>query len=246
MRTEAIPLEPRPLTPERADEMLQRRLKKHHVAIMLLHWFNAATWGLELLTGTALIVSRYFRVMPAWYLGMVAGVFGNRAGLLRFHIALGLIWILVFLIYGLFGFRTYLRGEVLGHEMGLDRDDWRWLRIRALRILGRSREPLPTQGSYNAGQKLFGWLVYVMLPVIMLTGVIMSFRLLGDAVVGWAVVLHFMAVGGVVAGLMIHLYMGAVFPEEKPAFFSMLTGSVHELYAYHHHFKWWRQMKLEE
>ena len=25
---------------------------------------------------------------------------------------------------------------------------------------------------------------------------------------------------------MIHVYMGAVFPEEKPAFFSMITGSM--------------------
>ena len=45
---------------------------------------------------------------------------------------------------------------------------------------------------------------------------------------------------------MIHVYMGAVFPEEKPAFFSMITGTVNELFAYTHHFKWWREMKLEE
>ena len=45
---------------------------------------------------------------------------------------------------------------------------------------------------------------------------------------------------------MIHVYMGAVFPEEKPAFFSMITGTVNELYAYNHHFKWWREVKLAE
>ena len=45
---------------------------------------------------------------------------------------------------------------------------------------------------------------------------------------------------------MVHVYMGAVFPEEKPAFFSMITGTVNELFAYSHHFKWWREMKLEE
>jgi cytochrome b subunit of formate dehydrogenase len=49
-----------------------------------------------------------------------------------------------------------------------------------------------------------------------------------------------------VAGLIIHVYMGAVFPEEKPAFFSMFTGSVNELFAYNHHFKWWREMKTEQ
>jgi cytochrome b subunit of formate dehydrogenase len=60
------------------------------------------------------------------------------------------------------------------------------------------------------------------------------------------VVLHFAAVGAVVAGLVIHVYMGAVFPEEKPAFFSMFTGSVNELFAYNHHFKWWREMKTKQ
>ncbi len=35
----------------------------------------------------------------------------------------------------------------------------------------------------------------------------------------------------VVSGLMIHVYTGVVFPEEKPAFFSMITGTVPELFA---------------
>lgn len=241
-----IPTTPVPLTAERADEMLQLRLKKHHVAIILLHWFNASTWFFELTTGAALILSRHFRFAPMWYLTMVQEIFGTRANMLRFHIALGSLWIFVFLVYGIFGYRTYLRGEVLKREMALDADDWRWLVVRGLLILGRTKEPLPGQGSYNAGQKLFGWLVYTMVPLIMLTGAIMAFHLFGTAIVGWAVVLHFAAAGGVLAGLMVHVYMGAVFPEEKSAFFSMITGSVDELYAYHHHFKWWREMKLKE
>lgn len=246
MRADTIPSAPVPIPAEVADAMLQRRMKKHHVAIMLLHWFNASTWIAELATGGALIVSRYFRVAPAWFLDLLEGVFGSRANLLRFHVALGLLWIFVFAVYGIFGWRTYLRGEVLQREMALDNDDRRWLVVRALGILGRSREALPPQGSYNAGQKMFGWLVYTMVPIVMLSGLVMVFHLFGTAAVGWAVVAHFAAVGGVVSGLMIHLYMGAVFPEEKSAFFSMITGSVDELYAYRHHFKWWREVKLAE
>ena len=246
MRSDVIPLAPVPLTADEAETMLQRQIKKHHVAIMLLHWFNAATWILEVATGAALISSRLFRVAPDWYLAIVNGLFGTRGNLLRFHVALGLVWIGVFLVYGIFGFRTYLRGEVLKKEIALDRDDLRWLVVRALRILGRSDETLPLQGVYNAGQKLFSMVVYAMLPVVMGTGVIMAFRLFSPRVVGWAVVLHFAAVGAVVAGLVIHVYMGAVFPEEKPAFFSMFTGTVNELFAYNHHFKWWREMKTEQ
>ena len=246
MKSDAIPLAPLPLTADQAETMLQRQIKKHHVAIILLHWFNAVTWILEVATGAALVSSRLFRVAPDWYLAILNGLFGTRGNLLRFHVALGLVWIGVFLVYGLFGFRTYLRGEVLKKEIALDRDDVRWLVVRALRILGRSDEALPLQGVYNAGQKLFSMVVYAMLPVVMGTGVIMAFRLFSPRVVGWAVVLHFAAVGAVVAGLVIHVYMGAVFPEEKPAFFSMFTGTVDELFAYNHHFKWWREVKMEQ
>jgi len=226
--------------------MLQRHLKKHHIAIILLHWFNAIVWLLELLTGAALFSSALFRVAPAWYISIVAGIFGSRGHMLQFHVALGLTWIGVYLVYGVFGFRTYLSREVLQNEIALDRDDYRWLVVRTLGILGLTREMLPPQGVYNAGQKLFALMVYVMLPLVMITGIVMTFRLFGPAVVGWAVVLHFCAVGAVVCGLIIHVYMGAVFPEEKPAFFSMITGTVNELYAYNHHFKWWTAVKAEQ
>ncbi len=246
MPFETIPAMPVPLTAEQARTLQQTQIKKHHVAIILLHWFNAFVWLAELVTGAALISSTHFRFAPQWFIYMVEGVFGSRANMLHFHIAAGLTWIAIFLVYGIFGFRTYLGKEVLQREIALDRDDMDWLRIRLLLILGRTKEKLPTQGIYNAGQKLFAVLVYAMVPVIMFTGLVMTFHLFGTAAVAWAIPLHFAAVGLVVSGLMVHVYMGAVFPEEKPAFFSMITGTVNELFAYSHHFKWWREVRMEE
>ncbi|MCX6551117.1 MAG: cytochrome b/b6 domain-containing protein [Acidobacteria bacterium] len=246
MKTEAIPVHSLPLTADQAESMLQRQIKKHHIAIILLHWFNAIVWFFELLTGLALIVSPLFRVAPQWYIAIVEGGFGTRANMLQFHVALGLAWIGVYLVYGTFGFRTYLSMEVLEKEIALDQDDWRWLVVRTQRILGLTKEALPPQGIYNAGQKLFALMVYAMVPLVMVTGIVMAFRLFDPQVVGWAVVLHFCAVSAVVCGLMVHVYMGAVFPEEKPAFFSMITGTVNELYAYSHHFKWWTAVKAEQ
>ncbi len=246
MISEPPPAAPPSLTVEQAEAMAQRQVKKHHVAIVMLHWFNATVWLLELLTGAALISSPHLRFAPEWFIHMVETVFGTRANMLAFHIAVGVAWMAVFLVYGTFGFRTYLKAEVLRNEIALDRDDFRWLAVRLRRILGRSAEPLPPQGIYNAGQKLFALLVYTMIPVIMITGAVMAFHLVSTAAVQWALVLHFMAVGLVVAGLMVHVYMGAVFPEEKPAFFSMITGMVNELYAYRHHYKWWREVKMQE
>jgi formate dehydrogenase subunit gamma len=246
MQWETVPDVPVPLTPEQAQAMSQRNLKKHHVAIVLLHWFNAIVWLLELATGSALIVGPGYRFMPMWYLTMMQQVFGSRANLLHFHIAVGLAWTVVFLVYAIFGWRHYLHTEVLRKEIGLDHDDVNWLLIRILKLLNRSREPLPPQGAYNAGQKLYALLVYTMVPLIMITGLIMTLHLFSATAVAWSMVLHFFAAGMVLSGLMIHIYMGAVFPEERPAFYSMITGLVDELYGYRHHFKWWRSVKLEE
>jgi formate dehydrogenase gamma subunit len=245
MPIEMIPDVPVALTAAQAEVMAQKKVKKHHVAIVLLHWFNATVWLLELATGAALIVAPDYRFMPVWYLQFMEDAFGTRANLLRGHIAVGLTWIVVFLVYAVFGWKDYLHTEVLRKEVGLDRDDFDWLRIRTLRLLNRSTEPLPPQGAYNAGQKLYALMIYVMIPIIMLTGLVMTFHL-GTVAVQWAMLIHFLAAAMVVSGLMVHVYMGAVFPEERPAFYSMITGLVDELYAYRHHFKWWREVKLME
>jgi len=241
MNSPTIPLTPVPLALQQMREMEQRQIKKHHVAIILLHWFNAFVWLAELSTGLALVSTPAFRVAPEWYTSMMSSAFGP-ANLLRFHIATGMTWITVFLVYGIFGYRDYVHHEVLIREMGLDKDDIDWLRIRTLRLLKKSEEELPQQGVYNAGQKMFAFLVYLALPVIAFTGLVMTFHWFGATAVAWSMVLHFFAVGMVVSGLMIHVYMGAVFPEERPAFFSMITGMVNELYAYNHHYKWWREV----
>ncbi|MGC8792827.1 MAG: cytochrome b/b6 domain-containing protein [Bryobacteraceae bacterium] len=240
------------VAPAPADALLpapgpgQRMIKKHHVAIMLLHWFNAFVWLAELVTGAALIDNNRFGFAPRWYIELLTGVFGARANILRFHIAVGVAWITVLLVYAIFGWRTYLRREVLEREIALDRDDWQWLRIRILRMLDRTHEPLPPQGIYNAGQKLFALSVYTMVPFIAISGLIMALHWGPGALVGWAAAVHFSAVAVVVSGLMIHVYMGAVFPEEKPAFFSMITGLVPEEYAYKHHRKWWEEVRMLE
>ncbi len=227
-------------------ELLQRRtIKKHDTAVILLHWFNAAIWGIELSTGGALLAGDGYRLTPQWWRDFVVGVLGGAGNLLSLHIAAGVLWLAVLLCYGGFGFRRYLRRTVTDYLIP-DRDDWRWLKQRTLRILGRAVS-LPPQGIYNAGQKLFGIVVYLGGIVIAISGLIMAFHLGPGWLLQWAILGHFVAVGAVFAGLFIHVYMGAVLPEERPAFFSMFTGKVPELYAYRHHYKWWRSYKhIEE
>jgi formate dehydrogenase subunit gamma len=246
MGTLTVPVEPIALSADEARVLSQSHIKKHQVAIVLLHWFNAIVWLVELATGSALIVAPDYRFMPMWYVKLMDDFVGGHANLLRAHIVVGVTWTIVFLAYAVFGWRHYLHTEVLKNEIGIDRDDVHWLRIRLLRLLNRSTENLPPQGVYNAGQKLYALMVYAMIPIIMITGWIMAFHLTGPAVIQWAMLLHFVAAGMVVSGLLVHIYMGAVFPEERPAFYSMITGTVDELYAYKHHFKWWKEVKEQQ
>jgi formate dehydrogenase subunit gamma len=58
--------------------------------------------------------------------------------------------------------------------------------------------------------------------------------------------IHWVSVTSIVAGLMVHVYMGAVFPEEKEAFFSMFNGKVSAWYAKAHHEKWYNEKLQEE
>jgi cytochrome b subunit of formate dehydrogenase len=80
----------------------------------------------------------------------------------------------------------------------------------------------------------------------MITGPIMAFHWGNESVLQWAIFLHYVATMSVLSGMFVHIYMAALFPEERPAFFSMIGGKVNELYAYLHHYKWWAELKRKE
>jgi formate dehydrogenase subunit gamma len=117
-----------------------------------------------------------------------------------------------------------------------------------LKRLGFSPK-IPDQGFYNVGQKLFAVASVLGGIVIAVTGLIMllsDILLSNTTLVQWAIVIHFVAVLMVTGGLLVHIYMAAISPEERPAFFSMFTGTVPEDYAEHHHKLWYDEIKTAE
>ncbi len=232
-----------PLTFEEREELKKKKLKKHDIATIYLHWFNALVWFVELVTGSALIISKYYRFTPEFWQKIWLEIFGSRGNMLKFHIMVGVTWIIVLLIYGIFGYRNYLLGYIK-NMLILTKDDIEWVIKRGQLILGK-KVTLPPQGIYNGGQKLYAWDVAVGTILIAITGLVMAFHLGGAGTVRWAIAIHFLGVGMVVMGLFVHIYMAAFMPEERQSFFSMFTGYVNELYAYEHHFKWWQEMVKE-
>ncbi len=198
----------------------KKKLTKHHLANILTHWFNAFSWGFLLATGLA--------------------------PLIKWHESWGLFWGFVITFNVLVGFRRYFM-PFGARRMLLDQDDLEWFKQYGRKLAGLSYQ-LPEQDDYNAGQKAFSYVVILGIITIIITGLIMTFspqvmRATGGMqwIIQWAMPLHFTAVGLVVAGLVVHIYMGAIFPEERSAFFSMFSGKVDALYAYSHHHKWYKR-----
>ena len=240
MSHNAIPLTER-------KRLRAKRIKKHNLANILTHWFNVGSWLLLLPTGIAIISSPRLGLSPVWMQEFFRNIFGSTANLIRFHYTIGLIWTFVLTYNILIGFRKYFV-PFSKERLLLDKDDIEWLKVKPLQMMGLLKgKTLPPQDAYNAGQKAYSYVVILGTFFIGLTGVIMTFskyipwKWLGQ----WSLPVHFSAVGAVFAGVIIHIYMGAAFPEERSAFFSMFTGKVNALYARLHHYKWY-QRKLQE
>jgi formate dehydrogenase subunit gamma len=236
----------RRLTFEEKRILANRVMKKHGVAGVTLHWVNAISWFLLIFTGVALLSANYLKFAPDWYLAMMMGIFGTKSAMLHFHIAIGAFWVTTLLLYGVFGYKNYVL-DFIKHDLTIDKDDIKWFPAKAKNLMGKlSHYNMPPQGTYNAGQKAYAVVVAFSTVILMLTGPIMAFHLGSPIIIQWSMMLHFVATMSVFAGVFVHVYMAALFPEERPAFFSMITGKVNELYAYLHHYKWWKEIKNQE
>ncbi len=237
------------LTLEQRKKLKAMQLTKHYLANILTHWFNVGMWLLLLPTGLGILLDNHYPFATQAWNRLMHRVFGGPAELIHWHSVWGHIWLFVLVFNVLIGFRKYFL-SFAGTRLFLDKDDIRWLIVKPWHMLGlRKHLELPPQDAYNAGQKIYSYVVVVGTVVIGLTGLVMVYSeqipTSAQWVIQWAMPIHFLAVGITFAGVIIHVYMGAIFPEERSAFFSMFTGKVNGLYAYLHHRKWYLR-KIEE
>ncbi len=237
---------PRILSLEERKTLLNTEIKKHDVANILVHWFNVAAWIFLLSTGLGILYSAFYRFIPLNWNILIRDAFGGLANLRAFHKAVGLIWVFVLTFNVVLGFKKYF-GPFGQESLWLTQNDIEWLKMMPLRIMGK-KVWMPPQDAYNAGQKAYAIAISAGTLGIMVSGLIMTFPIYMPArwIVQWANVLHYISWGGVIAALIVHLYMGAVMPEERPAFFSMFSGKVNALYAYLHHYNWFQRYQEHE
>jgi len=217
-----------------------------------MHWFNAGCWIFLLLTGLGLIQNDDLQPFTSWPT-MLRSLFGGGANLLLAHEIAGIAWAGGFLLYGIIRLKSdvlpFIR-EIFTVDI---RRDFLWLIAKGIqmtlgyRALGFIADKfgfsprIPDQGFYNVGQKIFAIPAVFGGMVIAVTGMIMILSQVGmvsTELVQWAILIHFITVGLVFAGLLIHVFMASIATGEQPAFISMFTGTVPEDYARHHHKLW--------
>ncbi len=215
-----------------------------------MHWFNALCWLFLLATGLGLLQNEALQIFGGAWSRWMRHLSGSGETLLRVHEGVGLLWATGFLVYGISCFRSATVPFIKEIITLSPRKDAQWLFKKGIAMtLGtgmlekRGIDPtLPDQGFYNVGQKLFAVpSLFGGIPIA-ITGIILvlSNMVFKDpTMVQWAILLHFVCVGLVLAGLLIHVYMASIATGERPAFISMFTGSVPEDYAKHHHRVWY-------
>lgn len=237
--------------------MGSRMIKRHSKLSIFIHWFNAVCWFFLLATGVGLIKNDKLDPIGGWWPDLMRGLFGGGENLLLVHWICGLIWVVVFLVYGI----LCLKKDVLPFIKEIfsysPANDLLWLIKKPIQMTMGYKvleklgfEPkIPDQGFYNVGQKLFAIPAVFGGVVIAVTGIIMLYSkyfFIDSTIVQWSILIHFVAVGIVFAGLLVHIYMASIAAGELPALISMFTGTVPESYAKHHHRLWYEEVMLEE
>jgi len=233
---------------EEASDSPSRRtlpdeLPRHRLGMRVLHWFNAASWALLLVTGTALMSTPAFALFGVDFPGLISRVVSGHANLLRLHSAWGLLWALVIVPF----FLVFKKGglEAL-REIRPRRDDLVWLMRKPLVALGLSKVPLPPQDKYNAGQKAFAATAIAGSAIIIVSGFIMVFHLGSAPLVNAMILVHKLAIALALMGLAVHITMAALVRDERPALKSMLTGRVSRDHAETHAPRWVEELAAVE
>lgn len=197
-------------------------ISRYTAGARINHWITAGSLILLALSGFALFHPALFFLTNLFGGGQWTRIIHPYIGLVLFVSFLGL-----FLRFVWYNFPTV--------------DDFRWLG-RPGAVLGGDEERLPEVGRYNAGQKVYFWLMTLTIIGLITTGVVLwdvyfatSFTIEQKRLA--AVVHAFCAVAAVVLWI-VHAY-AAIWV--KGTVRAMMRGNVTGGWAWRHHRKWLRR-----
>ena len=202
-------------------------LLRHPIYTRVLHWTVAIFFILSLLTGFAIYAPWLYR----WLTPLFGG--GPMTRFLHPWFSLG------FTIAFLFQFVNWLR------PMRWTPEDRRWLKRIKAYITNTEKEESRDVGFFNAGQKLYFWLLAFGLIFLFITGFLLWFD---DVTPRWVVaisyVVHDIAALALLAGFILHIYESTA--QQPGTFHSMIDGTVTDDWARTHHPAWYEEVTRAE
>ena len=193
----------------------------------IIHLVVAATCVYLVMSGLALNNAFLF-----W----LSSVLGGPASMRLLHPVIGLLYF-VFLVYMWWMWRRDLR---------LNKADKGWMHNTEAYITNHD-DDLPPIDRWNAGQKIFFWVMMASGAGLIVSGFVLWFPEYIPWSLQWikslAMILHVACAFLSIGGLMIHIYMGVFFV--KGGFRQIVTGEVTRAWAYHHHRLWLERVTKE-
>lgn len=188
------------------------------------HWLAAFTYLYCLITGLA-----FWSPYMYWLATLVGG--GPTARFWHPWFGLG------------FALSTFWMYKMWHGDMQTTDADRRWSRVINNYIENKD-ENLPPIGRFNYGQKLFFWLMFYGVILLVISGLGMWFVESIPWSLRWlrylAVTVHVVAAMATIGGFIIHVYMGTAMV--RGGFTSIIRGEVSTAWARTHHRLWYEQV----
>jgi len=187
----------------------------------VMHWLTGLTYLYCLATGLAFYSPHFY-----W----LATVLGGGPTSRFWHPILG-----VFFLMGTLWMQNLWR-----RDMEITQTDRQWL-DRVENYITNRDELLPLQDRFNAGQKLFYWLMFYGALLLLFSGFFMWIPEYIPRQATWVrplmILIHEIAALATIGGFIIHVYMGVFFvPDSMQA---ITTGWVSRAWARTHHRLWY-------
>lgn len=198
-------------------------LLRHPIYTRVLHWTVAIFFILALLSG--------FAIYAPWLYRWLTPLFGGGPMTRFLHPWFSLAFTIAFVLQ----FVNWLG------PMRWTPGDSRWMkRIKAYVTNTEKAEPREV-GFFNAGQKLYFWLLAFGLVFLLITGVLIWFdHVVPRWIVAISYVVHDIAALALLAGFILHIYESTA--QQPGTFHSMIDGTVTDDWARTHHPAWYEEV----
>ncbi|QGP94017.1 Formate dehydrogenase, cytochrome b556(fdo) subunit [Neomoorella glycerini] len=207
------------------------RVKRFNLAERLGHWTHAISCVVLLITGLALVFSRY---------GSFLGTDTLRA-FRNIHHGMGFIFTFLSLVILLLGtHKTFLAW--IKACFNWTRNDVAFLFAFPREFFGL-KVKLPRQGKFNGGEKVNSLLTMASFVVMVASGWIMLFSEgFSRKTLLLAYTLH--SAGALIIGTVLlgHIYLALLHPNSRESIKGMLWGTVSQKFALEHHALWYEEI----